>query len=198
MSKIKSKKNTEEIVEPKLKPRMRTRYQEKVLPALKARLGYQNVMQVPKLDKIAINIGVGEAISEAKLIDEAVACLRDISGQKPMVTRARKAISNFKLRENQPIGCKVTLRGDKMWEFFDRLVSVAIPRIRDFRGLSRKSFDGHGNYSMGVKEQIVFLEIDRDKVSRVSGMDITICTTAKNNEECSALLEEMGMPFRKQ
>jgi len=185
-------------VEPKLKPRMRTRYQEKVLPALKARLGYQNVMQVPKLDKIAINIGVGEAISEAKLIDEAVACLRDISGQKPMVTRARKAISNFKLRENQPIGCKVTLRGDKMWEFFDRLVSVAIPRIRDFRGLSRKSFDGHGNYSMGVKEQIVFLEIDRDKVSRVSGMDITICTTAKNNEECSALLEEMGMPFRKQ
>ena len=198
MSKIKSKKNTEEIVEPKLKPRMRTRYQEKVLPALKARLGYQNVMQVPKLDKIAINIGVGEAISEAKLIDEAVACLRDISGQKPMVTRARKAISNFKLRENQPIGCKVTLRGDKMLEFFDRLVSVAIPRIRDFRGLSRKSFDGHGNYSMGVKEQIVFLEIDRDKVSRVSGMDITICTTAKNNEECSALLEEMGMPFRKQ
>jgi large subunit ribosomal protein L5 len=198
VSKIKSKKNTEEIVEPKLKPRMRTRYQEKVLPALKARLGYQNVMQVPKLDKIAINIGVGEAISEAKLIDEAVACLRDISGQKPMVTRARKAISNFKLRENQPIGCKVTLRGDKMWEFFDRLVSVAIPRIRDFRGLSRKSFDGHGNYSMGVKEQIVFLEIDRDKVSRVSGMDITICTTAKNNEECSALLEEMGMPFRKQ
>lgn len=198
MSKIKSKKDTKEIVEPKLKPRMRTRYQEKVLPALKARLGYQNVMQVPKLDKIAINIGVGEAISEAKLIDEAVACLRDISGQKPMVTRARKAISNFKLRENQPIGCKVTLRGDKMWEFFDRLVSVAIPRIRDFRGLSRKSFDGHGNYSMGVKEQIVFLEIDRDKVSRVSGMDITICTTAKNNEECSALLEEMGMPFRKQ
>jgi len=198
VSKIKSKKDTKEIVEPKLKPRMRTRYQEKVLPALKARLGYQNVMQVPKLDKIAINIGVGEAISEAKLIDEAVACLRDISGQKPMVTRARKAISNFKLRENQPIGCKVTLRGDKMWEFFDRLVSVAIPRIRDFRGLSRKSFDGHGNYSMGVKEQIVFLEIDRDKVSRVSGMDITICTTAKNNEECSALLEEMGMPFRKQ
>lgn len=198
MSKIKSKKDTKEIVEPKLKPRMRTRYQEKVLPALKARLGYQNVMQVPKLDKIAINIGVGEAISEAKLIDEAVACLRDISGQKPMVTRARKAISNFKLRENQPIGCKVTLRGDKMLEFFDRLVSVAIPRIRDFRGLSRKSFDGHGNYSMGVKEQIVFLEIDRDKVSRVSGMDITICTTAKNNEECSALLEEMGMPFRKQ
>jgi large subunit ribosomal protein L5 len=198
VSKIKSKKDTKEIVEPKLKPRMRTRYQEKVLPALKARLGYQNVMQVPKLDKIAINIGVGEAISEAKLIDEAVACLRDISGQKPMVTRARKAISNFKLRENQPIGCKVTLRGDKMLEFFDRLVSVAIPRIRDFRGLSRKSFDGHGNYSMGVKEQIVFLEIDRDKVSRVSGMDITICTTAKNNEECSALLEEMGMPFRKQ
>jgi large subunit ribosomal protein L5 len=199
VSKTKTKqKDAEAVVEPKLKPRMRTRYEKKVLPALKARLSYKNVMQVPKLDKIAINIGVGDAISEAKLIDEAVACLRDISGQKPVVTRARKAISNFKLRENQPIGCKVTLRGDKMWEFFDRLVSIAIPRIRDFRGLSRKSFDGHGNYSMGVKEQIVFPEIDREKVSRVSGMDITICTTAKNNEECCALLEEMGMPFRKQ
>ncbi len=199
MSKTKTKKETAEpVAEPKLTPRMRTRYREKAVPALKARLGYANVMQVPKLEKIAINMGVGDAISEAKLIDEAVACLRDISGQKPVVTRARKAISNFKLRENQPIGCKVTLRGDKMWEFFDRLVSIAIPRIRDFRGLSRKSFDGHGNYTLGVKEQIVFLEIDRDKVSRVSGMDITICTTAKNNDECSALLEEMGMPFRKQ
>jgi large subunit ribosomal protein L5 len=143
-------------------------------------------------------MGVGDAITEAKLIDEAVACLRDITGQKPVVTRARRAISNFKLRENQPIGCKVTLRGDRMWEFFDRLVSIAIPRIRDFRGLSRKSFDGHGNYTLGVKEQIVFLEIDRDKVSRVSGMDITICTTAKNTDESLALLEEMGMPFRKQ
>ena len=199
MSKTKTKKEAvEAVVEPKLTPRLRTRYREKVIPALKARLGYTNVMQVPKLEKIAINMGVGDAISDAKLIDEAVACLRDISGQKPMVTRARKAISNFKLRENQPIGCKVTLRGDKMWEFFDRLVAVAIPRIRDFRGLSRKSFDGQGNYTMGVKEQIVFLEIDRDKVSKISGMDITICTTAKNNEECYALLEELGMPFRKQ
>jgi large subunit ribosomal protein L5 len=199
VSKTKTKKEAvEAVVEPKLTPRMRTKYREKVLPALIARLGYKNVMQVPKLDKIAINMGVGDAITEAKLIDEAVACLRDITGQKPMVTRARKAISNFKLRENQPIGCKVTLRGDKMWEFFDRLVSVAIPRIRDFRGLSRKSFDGQGNYTMGVKEQIVFLEIDRDKVSRISGMDITICTTAKNSTECLALLEEMGMPFRKQ
>jgi large subunit ribosomal protein L5 len=199
VSKTKTKKEAvEAVVEPKLTPRLRTRYREKVIPALKARLGYTNVMQVPKLEKIAINMGVGDAISDAKLIDEAVACLRDISGQKPMVTRARKAISNFKLRENQPIGCKVTLRGDKMWEFFDRLVAVAIPRIRDFRGLSRKSFDGQGNYTMGVKEQIVFLEIDRDKVSKISGMDITICTTAKNNEECYALLEELGMPFRKQ
>jgi large subunit ribosomal protein L5 len=197
-TKDKKKETIEAVVEPKLTPRMRIRFREKVLPALRERLGCTNVMEVPTLEKIAINMGVGDAITEAKLIDEAVACLRDISGQKPVVTRARKAISNFKLRENQPIGCKVTLRGDKMWEFFDRLVSVAIPRIRDFRGLSRKSFDGQGNYTMGVKEQIVFLEIDRDKVSRISGMDITICTTAKNNEECLALLEEMGMPFRKQ
>jgi large subunit ribosomal protein L5 len=144
-----------------------------------------------------VNMGMGAATADAKILDEAVAHLREISGQKPIVTRARKAISNFKLRENQAIGTKVTLRGDRMWEFFDRLVAITIPRIRDFRGLSRKSFDGQGNYTIGIKEQTVFFEIDRDKVSRVSGMDITICTTAKTSGEASGLLEEMGMPFRK-
>jgi len=140
---------------------------------------------------------VSRVVPAAKLLDEAVTWVRDISGQKPVVTRAKKAISNFKLRENAAIGCKTTLRGRKMWEFFDRLISIAIPRIRDFRGLSRKSFDGQGNYTLGIKEQIVFLEIDRDKASRVSGMDISICTSASNNDEGLALLEELGMPFRK-
>lgn len=198
-TKKESKKESKEAVapEPKMTPRMRTRYAASVVPALMKKMGYLNIMQVPRLDKIVINIGMGAATSEAKLLDEAVACLRDITGQKPVVTRARKAISNFKLRENMPIGCKVTLRGARMWEFFDRLVSIAIPRIRDFRGLSRKSFDGKGNYTLGIKEQIVFLEIDRDKVARIAGMDITICTTANNNEHGLALLEEMGMPFRK-
>jgi large subunit ribosomal protein L5 len=184
--------------EPKVPARIFIRYKEKVVPALMKRMGYKNIMQVPHLEKIVINTGMGAAIADAKIMDEAVACLRDISGQKPVVTLAKKAISNFKLRENAPIGCKVTLRGDRMWEFFDRLVSVAIPRIRDFRGLPRKSFDGQGNYTIGIKEQIVFLEIDRDKVSRISGMDITICSSAKSNEDGLALLEELGMPFRKQ
>jgi large subunit ribosomal protein L5 len=161
------------------------------------RYGYTNAMQVPKLEKIVLNMGVGGATQDAKMIDEAVACLRDITGQKPVVTRAKKAISNFKLRENMPIGCKVTLRSKRMWEFLDRLISITIPRIRDFRGLPKKSFDGFGNYTLGIKEQIVFLEIDRDKVSKITGMDICICTTAKSNEEGLALLEEMGMPFRK-
>lgn len=183
--------------EPLVTPRMLKHYTEKAIPVLKQRFGYKNVMQVPRIDKIAINIGMGAATGDAKLLDEAVNCVRDISGQKPVVTRAKKAISNFKLRENAAIGCKTTLRGRKMWEFFDRLVAIAIPRIRDFRGLSRKSFDGQGNYTLGIKEQIVFLEIDRDKVSRISGMDITICTTATSNEEGLALLEAMGMPFRK-
>jgi len=154
-------------------------------------------MRVPKLDKIVINMGVGKAILDSKLMDEAVACMKAISGQQPVITKSKKAISNFKLRENIPIGCKVTLRGNMMYEFFERLVAIAIPRIRDFRGLSTKSVDGRGNYTLGIKEQIVFLEIDRDKVSRVSGMDICICTTAKNNEHCLGLLEAMGMPFRK-
>ncbi|KMQ51397.1 50S ribosomal protein L5p (L11e) [Chitinispirillum alkaliphilum] len=181
----------------KQKPRMREMYEKTVVPALQKKFSYKNVMQVPVIDKIVINMGVGDAVSDAKLLDEALMCVREISGQKPIVTRAKKAISNFKLREGMPIGCKVTLRGQMMWEFFDRLVSIAIPRIRDFRGLPRKSFDGNGNYTMGVKEQIVFLEIDRDKISRITGMDICIGTTASTNEEGLALLQELGMPFRK-
>jgi large subunit ribosomal protein L5 len=176
---------------------MLEKYTEKVVPALIKRCNYKNKMQVPRLEKIVINMGVGDAVSDAKLIDEAVMCLREISGQKPIVTKAKKAISNFKLRENMSIGCKVTLRNERMYEFFDRLVGITIPRIRDFRGLSRKAFDGFGNYTLGIKEQIVFLEIDRDKVSRITGMDINLCTSAKNNEDALALLEEMGMPFRK-
>ncbi len=178
-------------------PRTKERYMKEVVPALKQKCGFVNVMQAPRLEKIVLNMGVGKAIQDAKLIDEAVACLRDISGQKPVITRAKKAISNFKLRKAQAIGCKVTLRGNRMYEFFDRLVSVAIPRIRDFRGLSRKSFDGNGNYTLGIKEQVVFVEIDRDKISSVNGLDVCICTTAKTDELGLALLEEMGMPFRK-
>lgn len=177
--------------------RMRVKYLKEVVPALKAKYGFANVMQVPKLDKIVLNMGLGKAIQDAKLVDEGVMVLRNISGQKPVITRAKKAISNFKLREGQAIGCKVTLRGNRMYEFFDRLVAVAIPRIRDFRGLSRKSFDKNGNYTLGIKEQIVFVEIDRDKITNISGFDICICTTAKKDEMALSLLEELGMPFRK-
>lgn len=183
--------------EKKYIPRMLEMYNEKVVPELFKRLEYKNKMQVPRLEKIVINMGVGGAVADAKLIDEAVMCLREITGQKPVVTKSKKAISNFKLRENMPIGCKVTLRREKMYEFFDRLVCITIPRIRDFKGLPKKAFDGFGNYTFGVKEQIVFPEIDRDKVSKISGMDISICTTAKKNEDAFALLQEMGMPFRK-
>lgn len=178
-------------------PRLRERYYKEIIPAVQKRLGIKNVMQVPKLQKIVLNMGVGKAIQEPKLLDEAVQCLQNISGQKPVVTKAKKAISNFKLREGVPIGCRVTLRSEKMYEFMDRLISITIPRIRDFKGLSRKSFDGHGNYTLGITENIVFMEIDRDKISKIMGMDICICTSAKNDEWALALLEEMGMPFRK-
>jgi len=183
--------------ETKYIPRMLKKYSDTVVPELIKRLGYKNKMQVPRLEKIVINMGVGSAVADGKLIDEAIMCLREISGQKPVVTKAKKAISNFKLRENMPIGCKVTLRKEKMYEFFDRLVAITIPRIRDFKGLPKKAFDGFGNYTFGVKEQIVFAEIDRDKISKISGMDISICTTAKKNEDAFILLQEMGMPFRK-
>ncbi|MBD3419577.1 MAG: 50S ribosomal protein L5 [Chitinivibrionales bacterium] len=176
---------------------MRVKYEEKVVPALKTRLGLSNAMQIPRIQKIVINMGVGRAVGEPKLLDEAVETLRAITGQSPVITQARQAISNFKLRKGMKIGCRVTLRNARMYEFFDRLVSIAIPRIRDFRGLNRKAFDGRGNYTLGIKEQIVFLEVDRDKISRITGMDINICTSAPTNEQAFALLEEMGMPFRK-
>lgn len=178
-------------------PRLKVRYNETVRAALQEQFNYTNVNLIPKLEKIVVNMGVGEATSDSKAIDAAVADLRTITGQQPMIARARKSIASFHLREGMPIGCKVTLRGDRMWEFFDRLVSIAIPRIRDFRGFSTKSFDGFGNYSLGVTEQQIFPEIPYDKIDKVRGMDITFVTTAKTNEEGEALLRGLGFPFKK-
>ena len=172
-------------------------YRDQVVNELKNKFGYKSVMQVPRIEKITLNMGVGEALTDKKLLDNAVADLAAISGQKPLVTKARKSVAGFKIRQGYPIGCKVTLRGERMWEFFERLITIAVPRIRDFRGLSAKSFDGRGNYSMGVREQIIFPEIDYDKVDRVRGLDITITTTAKNDEEGQALLAAFNFPFRK-
>ncbi|MDO4627353.1 MAG: 50S ribosomal protein L5 [Pasteurellaceae bacterium] len=172
-------------------------YRDQVVNELKAKFNYQSVMQVPRIEKITLNMGVGEALTDKKLLDNAVADLAAISGQKPLVTKARKSVAGFKIRQGYPIGCKVTLRGERMWEFFERLITIAVPRIRDFRGLSTKSFDGRGNYSMGVREQIIFPEIDYDKVDRVRGLDITITTSAKNDEEGQALLAAFNFPFRK-
>nr|BCX00622.1 MAG: 50S ribosomal protein L5 [Bacteroidota bacterium] len=179
------------------KPRLQQRYEEVVVPALMKRFGYKSIMQVPRLEKIVVNMGVGEAVADRKVLDEAVEQLALITGQRPMITKAKKSISNFKLREGMPIGCKVTLRGARMYEFFDRLVTLALPRVRDFRGVSDRSFDGRGNYSLGIREQIVFPEIDIDKVSRILGMDITFVTTARTDEEAYELLKELGMPFRR-
>jgi large subunit ribosomal protein L5 len=179
-------------------PRLKVAYQEVIRDQLKADLGLDNVMQVPRIEKIVVNMGVGDAVSQAKLLDGAIADLTTISGQKPMTTRAKKSIAGFKLREGNPIGCKVTLRGDRMWEFFDRLVNLAIPRIRDFRGLPTKSFDGRGNYTFGVTEQLIFPEIDYDQVDSTRGMDITIVTTATTNDEGRALLDAFGFPFRRE
>jgi large subunit ribosomal protein L5 len=161
------------------------------------RFGYDNVNQVPKLEKIVVNMGVGGATQDAKLLESAVSDLTIITGQKPAITRAKKSIASFKLRQGMAIGAKVTLRGDRMWEFFDRLLSTALPRIRDFRGVSAKAFDGRGNYSLGVGEQLIFPEIDYDKVDKIRGMDITFVTTAKTDEECKVLLEQFGFPFKK-
>ena len=172
-------------------------YRDTVVNELKAKFNYSSVMQVPRIEKITLNMGVGEALTDKKLLDNAVADLTAISGQKPLITKARKSVAVFKIRQGYPIGCKVTLRGERMWEFFERLISIAVPRIRDFRGLNAKSFDGRGNYSMGVREQIIFPEIDYDKVDRVRGLDITITTTAKNDEEGQALLAAFNFPFRK-
>ena len=172
-------------------------YKDKVVAELQKKFGFSSVMQVPQIEKITLNMGVGEALADKKILENAVADLEAISGQKPLITKARKSVAGFKIREGYPIGCKVTLRGERMWDFFERLVSIAIPRIRDFRGVSAKSFDGRGNYSMGVREQIIFPEIDYDKVDRVRGMDITITTSAKSDEEGRALLEAFNFPFKK-
>jgi large subunit ribosomal protein L5 len=177
-------------------PRLQTDYQERVVGLLKERFGFKSVMQVPRIEKITLNMGVGEAVADKKVMDNAVADLRLIAGQQPIVTFARKSVAGFKIREGWPIGCKVTLRRERMYEFLDRLVSVAIPRIRDFRGLSPKAFDGRGNYSMGVREQIIFPEIDYDKIDTLRGLDITITTTARTDEEGRALLEAFNFPFR--
>lgn len=178
-------------------PRFKEQYRSEVVPALMGRFSYGNVNEVPRLEKIVVNMGVGTAVADVKQLDSAMADLAIVTGQKPMVTRAKKSIAGFKLRQHMPIGAKVTLRGDRMWEFFDRLTSTAIPRIRDFRGLSAKSFDGRGNYSMGVTEQLIFPEIDYDKVDRVRGMDITFVTSAKTDEEAKALLEAFSFPFKR-
>ncbi|MGB9377153.1 MAG: 50S ribosomal protein L5 [Mycobacteriales bacterium] len=177
-------------------PRLKVRYREQILPALREEFSFGNVMQVPSVVKVVVNMGVGEAARDAKLIDGAVRDLAAITGQKPQVQKARKSIAQFKLREGMPIGAKVTLRGDRMWEFLDRLLSIALPRIRDFRGLSPKQFDGSGNYTFGLNEQSVFHEIDVDRIDRQRGMDITIVTTAANDDEGQALLKHLGFPFR--
>lgn len=177
--------------------RLKQVYKDQVVAKLSEEFSYKNVMEVPKITKITLNMGVGEAIADKKLLEHAVNDLEALSGQKVVVTKARKSVAGFKIRDGYPIGCKVTLRGERMWDFFDRLVDVAIPRIRDFRGLNPKSFDGRGNYSMGVKEQIIFPEIDYDKVDRVRGMDITITTTARTDEEGRALLAAFSFPFKK-
>ncbi len=177
-------------------PRMRERFRTAVVPAMMKERGYGNPFQVPRLSKVVINMGVGEGKENAKVLDFATADLQAISGQKPIITRAKKSIANFKLRENVPIGCKVTLRGPRMYEFLDRLVNVALPRVRDFKGVPPKGFDGRGNYNMGLKEQIIFPEIVYDKVDKVRGMDITMVTTARTDEEAKALLTHLGVPFR--
>ncbi|MCK5355798.1 MAG: 50S ribosomal protein L5 [Methyloprofundus sp.] len=176
--------------------RLREDYKNRVLPALMEQFGYTSVMQVPKITKITLNMGVGEAVADKKVIQAAVSDMEKISGQKAVVTLSRKSIAGFKIRDDMPIGCKVTLRDERMYEFLDRLISIAIPRIRDFRGMSPKSFDGRGNYSMGVTEQIIFPEIDYDKIDTLRGMDICITTTAKNNEEGLALLKQFKFPFK--
>jgi large subunit ribosomal protein L5 len=176
--------------------RLKEHYTKAVIPALRKDFGYENLMAVPKIAKVSINIGLGEATSNSKLMDGAVAELGSITGQKPVVTRAKKSIAAFKLRENMPIGCMVTLRGDKMYEFLDRLMNIALPRVRDFRGVSPKAFDGRGNYTLGLKDQLIFPEIDYNKVDKTKGMNVTIATTAKSDPEALALLRYLGMPFR--
>jgi len=178
-------------------PRLKEKYKKDVMPALMKEFSYKNVMQVPKVEKVVLNVGLGEAIQNIKLLDSVQKELSFIAGQKSLTTKAKKSIAGFKLRKGMPIGCKVTLRGDRMYEFLDRLVSVALPRIRDFKGVSTRAFDGKGNYSLGIKEQFIFPEIEYDKVEMVHGMDIAVCTSARTDAEAKALLRLLGMPFRK-
>jgi large subunit ribosomal protein L5 len=177
-------------------PRLKETYQEQVLPALQQELGYDNVMRVPRLEKIVVNVGLGEALQNAKALDATVEDIMIITGQRPIVTRARKSIANFKLREGNPVGVKVTLRGDRMWNFLDRLCNIALPRQRDFRGISPEAFDGRGNYSLGLREQLAFPEMDYDKIDKIRGMEITIVTTAETDEEGFHLLRHLGVPFK--
>ncbi|WP_417763619.1 50S ribosomal protein L5 [Shewanella sp.] len=177
--------------------KLHDKYKETVIAELSKKFGYTSVMQVPRIDKITLNMGVGEAVADKKVMESAVRDMTAIAGQKPVVTVARKSVAGFKIREGYPIGCKVTLRGERMWEFLERLIDIAIPRIRDFRGVSAKSFDGRGNYAMGVREQIIFPEIDYDKIDKIRGMDIVITTTAKSDEEGRALLDAFNFPFKK-
>ncbi len=177
-------------------PRLKERYKNEIIPALKDELSYKNVMEVPRIEKIVVNVGLGEAIQNIKLMDAAQKELELITGQRAVVTKAKKSIAAFKLRQGMSVGCKVTLRGDRMFEFIDRFINIVLPRIRDFRGVSDKSFDGRGNYSIGIKEQFVFPEIDYDKVDMIHGMDIVICTNAKTDNECKTLIRSFGMPFR--
>ena len=179
-----------------MQPRLIEQYQKEVVPKLSQEFGYANVHQVPKLTKIVVNIGLGEAAQNPKLLDKAAEELGLITGQKAAIRRARKSVANFKLRQGQPIGCTVTLRRDRMWEFFDRLVNVSLPRVRDFKGVSPKAFDGRGNFSLGIPEQIIFPEVDYDKVERITGLNVTVCTTARNDAEGRALLTHLGLPFR--
>ena len=184
------------MTETKITPRFKTKYADVVVPSLQEEFKYENVMQTPKIVKVVVNMGVGEAARDAKLMDGAIRDLTAITGQKPIVTRAKKSIAQFKLREGMPIGAHVTLRGDRMWEFLDRLVTLALPRIRDFRGLSDRQFDGNGNYTFGLTEQSMFHEIDQDSIDRVRGMDITVVTSAKTDEEGRAILKALGFPFK--
>jgi large subunit ribosomal protein L5 len=177
-------------------PRMLDLYRQEVIPKLSKEFGYDNVHQVPKLTKIVVNVGLGEATANPKLLEKAAEEMAQITGQKPVIRKARKSIANFKLREGQAVGCTVTLRRERMWEFFDRLVNVSLPRVRDFKGLSAKAFDGRGNFSLGIREQIIFPEIEFDKVDRVTGMNVTLCTSARNDAEGRALLAHLGVPFR--
>jgi len=195
--KEKEKEGKKEREKEKYVPRLKEKYNKEVIPSMVKGFSYKNVMQVPRLEKIVLNVGLGEAIQNIKLLDAAQKELSLLTGQRAVVTKAKKSIAGFKLRKGMPIGCKVTLRGNRMYEFLDRLISLAVPRIRDFKGLSGKSFDGRGNYSLGIKEQFIFPEIEYDKVEMVHGLDITICTTAKTDREAKALLQYLGMPLKK-